>query len=129
MNQSSDQDLLREYAQGGSDAAFSELTRRYVDLVYTAALRLVRDSALAEDVSQSVFLALAKNCRNLAKIARLPAWLHQTTHHVAANAVRCEVRRQAQNVSQEIEERPFASALASFATGLVLGMLLNARRG
>jgi ElaB/YqjD/DUF883 family membrane-anchored ribosome-binding protein len=40
-----------------------------------------------------------------------------------------EVRRQAQNVTQEIEERPFASALASFATGLILGMLLNARRG
>jgi ElaB/YqjD/DUF883 family membrane-anchored ribosome-binding protein len=40
-----------------------------------------------------------------------------------------EVRRQAQNVGQEIEERPFASALASFATGLLLGMLLNARRG
>ena len=40
-----------------------------------------------------------------------------------------EVRRQAQNVTQEIEERPFASALASFATGLILGMLLNGRRG
>jgi ElaB/YqjD/DUF883 family membrane-anchored ribosome-binding protein len=40
-----------------------------------------------------------------------------------------EVRRQAQNVTQEIEERPFASALASFATGLLLGMLLNSRRG
>jgi len=40
-----------------------------------------------------------------------------------------EVRRQAQNVGQEIEERPFASALASFATGLLLGMLLNSRRG
>jgi ElaB/YqjD/DUF883 family membrane-anchored ribosome-binding protein len=40
-----------------------------------------------------------------------------------------EVRRQAQSVTQEIEERPFASALAAFATGLVLGMLLNARRG
>jgi ElaB/YqjD/DUF883 family membrane-anchored ribosome-binding protein len=40
-----------------------------------------------------------------------------------------EVRRQAHNVGQEIEERPFASALASFATGLLLGMLLNARRG
>ena len=40
-----------------------------------------------------------------------------------------EVRRQAQNVTQEIEERPFASALASFATGLILGMLLNTRRG
>jgi ElaB/YqjD/DUF883 family membrane-anchored ribosome-binding protein len=40
-----------------------------------------------------------------------------------------EVRRQAQSVSQEIEERPFASAMAAFATGLLLGMLLKARRG
>jgi ElaB/YqjD/DUF883 family membrane-anchored ribosome-binding protein len=40
-----------------------------------------------------------------------------------------EVRRQAQTVGQEIEERPFTSALAAFGTGLVLGMLLNARRG
>ena len=95
MNQSNDQDLIREYANGGSDAAFSELARRYVDLVYTAALRLVRDSALAEDVSQGVFLALARNCKNLGRTARLPGWLHQTTHHLAANAVRSEVRRRA----------------------------------
>jgi ElaB/YqjD/DUF883 family membrane-anchored ribosome-binding protein len=47
----------------------------------------------------------------------------------SAEKVWSEVRRQAQSVGQEIEERPFASALAAFATGLVLGMLLNARRG
>jgi ElaB/YqjD/DUF883 family membrane-anchored ribosome-binding protein len=47
----------------------------------------------------------------------------------SAEKVWSEVRRQAQNVTQEIEERPFASALASFATGLLLGMLLNTRRG
>lgn len=47
----------------------------------------------------------------------------------SAEKVWGEVRRQAQNMTQEIEERPFASALASFATGLLLGMLLNARRG
>jgi ElaB/YqjD/DUF883 family membrane-anchored ribosome-binding protein len=47
----------------------------------------------------------------------------------SAEKVWGEVRRQAQQVGQEIEERPFASALASFATGLVLGMLLNTRRG
>jgi RNA polymerase sigma factor (sigma-70 family) len=95
VNQSSDQDLLREYAQGGSEAAFSELTRRYVDLVYSAALRLVRDTALAEDISQSVFLALARNCRSVRNAARLSGWLHQTTHHLAANAVRSEARRRA----------------------------------
>lgn len=95
MNQSSDHDLLQEYARGGSEAAFSELTRRYVDLVYTAALRLVRDSALAEDVSQKVFLALARDCNKVRKADRLPGWLHQTTQYLAANAVRSEVRRRA----------------------------------
>lgn len=48
---------------------------------------------------------------------------------VSAEKMWGEVKRQAQTVGHEIEERPFASALASFATGLVLGMLLNARRG
>ena len=91
---SRDQDLLREFAQNGAEAAFSELTRRYVDLVYSAALRLVRDSALAEDVSQTVFLALARSCNKI-RAADLPGWLHQTTHHLAVNAVRTEVRRRA----------------------------------
>jgi len=40
-----------------------------------------------------------------------------------------EVRRQAQQVGQEIEEKPFASALAAFASGFVLGLLVNSRRG
>ncbi len=40
-----------------------------------------------------------------------------------------EVKRQAEQVGHEIEERPFTSALAAFSTGLILGMLLNARRG
>ena len=48
---------------------------------------------------------------------------------VSAEKMWDEVKRQAQTVGREIEERPFASALASFATGLFLGMLLNARRG
>ena len=48
---------------------------------------------------------------------------------VSAEKMWGEVKRQAQSVGEEIEERPFASALAAFATGLVLGMLLNGRRG
>jgi ElaB/YqjD/DUF883 family membrane-anchored ribosome-binding protein len=40
-----------------------------------------------------------------------------------------EVKRQAQQVGHEIEERPFASALTAFGTGLILGLLLSVRRG
>jgi ElaB/YqjD/DUF883 family membrane-anchored ribosome-binding protein len=47
----------------------------------------------------------------------------------SAERVWGEVKRQAQQVGHEIEERPFTSALAAFSTGLILGMLVNSRRG
>jgi ElaB/YqjD/DUF883 family membrane-anchored ribosome-binding protein len=40
-----------------------------------------------------------------------------------------EVRRKAENVGQEIEERPFTSALVAFSTGVILGLLMSSRRG
>lgn len=58
--------LLAEYARNGSDAAFRELVNRYIDLVYSTALRLVEgDTHRAEDVSQTVFLDLARKARTL----------------------------------------------------------------
>jgi ElaB/YqjD/DUF883 family membrane-anchored ribosome-binding protein len=47
----------------------------------------------------------------------------------SAEKIWADVRQKAQHVGQEIEERPFASALAAFSTGLILGMLLHGRRG
>ena len=54
MNSLTDQQLLRDYAGSRSEAAFAELVRRHVDFVYSAALRMVRDAHLAEDISQGV---------------------------------------------------------------------------
>src|SRR5664279_4625582 len=95
MNSLTDQRLLREYAERRVEAAFGELVRRHVDLVYSAALRLVRDAHLAEDVTQGVFLALAQNAGQLADRPVLSGWVHGTTRNLAANAVRSEVRRHA----------------------------------
>ena len=65
MNSLTDQQLLRDYAGRRSEAAFAELVRRHVDLVHSAAVRMVRDTHLAEDVTQAVFVALAQNARQL----------------------------------------------------------------
>jgi hypothetical protein len=43
VNEVTDQQLLRDYAEHRSEAAFAELVRRHVDLVYSAALRMVCD--------------------------------------------------------------------------------------
>jgi ElaB/YqjD/DUF883 family membrane-anchored ribosome-binding protein len=47
----------------------------------------------------------------------------------SADKVWTEAKRHAQNVGREIEERPIASALTAFATGIILGLLLSGRRG
>lgn len=65
MNDQTDSQLLRAYTERHSDPAFAELVRRHIDLVHSAALRMVCDSHLAEDVTQGVFVALAKNALHL----------------------------------------------------------------
>src|SRR3989442_291478 len=56
---------------------------------------MVRDAQHAEDVTQSVFVALAQHARQLTDHAVLSGWLHRTTQNLAANAVRSDVRRRA----------------------------------
>ncbi len=93
MNNQTDPQLLRAYAETGSEPAFAELVRRHMDLVYSAALRMVCDAHLAQDVTQGVFVALAKNAGQLADHPVLSGWLHRTAQNIAAQTVRTEVRR------------------------------------
>src|SRR6266705_588129 len=95
MKSLTDQQLLRDYTERRAEAAFAELVRRHVDLVYSAALRMVRDAHLAQDVTQGVFVALAQNSRGLKDRPVLSGWLHRTAQNLAANAVRSDVRRRA----------------------------------
>ncbi len=95
MSSLTDQQLLREYAQLREEAAFAELVQRHVDLVYSAALRMVRDAHAAEDVTQGVFLALSRSAGQLTERPVLSGWLHRTAQNLAANAVRTDVRRRA----------------------------------
>lgn len=97
MQPKSDVQLLREYAQCGSDAAFSELVSRHTDLVYSAALRQVDSSDLARDVAQNVFTDLARKARsvvgNLSEQSSLVGWLYRGTRFEALDLRRQELRR------------------------------------
>lgn len=87
--------LLAEFIESGSDAAFRELVASYVDLVYSTALRLVAgDTHAAEDVAQTVFVDLSRLARKLPADVKLGGWLHRHTCYVAATHLRGERRRQ-----------------------------------
>jgi RNA polymerase sigma factor (sigma-70 family) len=88
-----DLDLLREYARTHADAPFAELVRRHIHWVHSAALRQVVDANLAEDVTQSVFIALSRKAGSLQRRRALHAWLFRATRYASATALRSERRR------------------------------------
>jgi RNA polymerase sigma factor (sigma-70 family) len=90
----SDLDLLRQFARENSQDAFTEIVRRHVNLVYSAAFRQVRSPQLAEEVAQSVFADLARAAKKLNSKTILTAWLYSVARRTAIDVIRKESRRQ-----------------------------------
>src|SRR5579859_7075473 len=89
------QTLIAQYARTASEAAFRELVARYIDFVHSTAVRLVGgDRHLAEDVTQTAFIHLARTAHRLSGNVLLGGWLHRDTCNVAAKLMRGQRRRQ-----------------------------------
>ncbi len=80
MPPSEDMDLLRQYVERDSDIAFETILNRHINLVYSTALRQVRDAALAGEVTQTTFIVLARKARTLRRETVLSGWLYRTAH-------------------------------------------------
>ena len=94
LNMTPDPELLRQFARTNSEAAFAELVKRHVNLVYSAALRQTNgDEHLAKDVAQMVFTDLARKAASLAQREILTGWLYTSAHFAAAKIIRGENRR------------------------------------
>src|SRR2546430_13988998 len=88
-----DMALLREYSASNSEEAFRTLVDRHLDMVYATALRQVNDRELAEEVTQAVFVALARKAGSISKATILAGWLFRAARFAAAKAARSESRR------------------------------------
>jgi len=94
MQTKTDAELLSEYAAKQSEAAFSEIVRRYADAVYSSALRQAGNDAHARDVAQTVFVDLARKAASLNANTLLIGWLHRGARLAALELLRKEHRRQ-----------------------------------
>jgi len=88
-----DMELVREYVQQDSQAAFSRLVERHVALVYSVALRQTGHADAAADITQAVFILLARKAGSLKPGTILPGWLLQAARLTASSYRRTEMRR------------------------------------
>ncbi len=86
--------LLRQFVDKNSQEAFAALTLRYLSLVYSVCRRELADTETAEDVTQAVFLILARKAPTLRRSVVLSGWLFQTARFAAKNA-RTQAQRRA----------------------------------
>jgi RNA polymerase sigma factor (sigma-70 family) len=94
MHDDGDHELLAQYVHRQSEEAFALLVARHVNLVHSVALRHVVDSHQAQDITQVVFLLLAKKAGSLSPKTILSGWLYRTAQLTASNYLRMEKRRQ-----------------------------------
>src|ERR1043166_2540018 len=93
MQETADRELLQQYAREASEEAFAALVGRHVNLVYSAALRKTGNPHAAEEITQAVFIILARKAGRLDNRTILSGWLYQTTRLTAASFLRKEIRR------------------------------------
>jgi RNA polymerase sigma-70 factor (ECF subfamily) len=80
-------------AQGGDEAAFAALVRAHETRVFNYVLRLLGDRALAEDVTQEVFLRVFQGLPTFSFGCRFTTWLFQVTKNRALDELQTLGRR------------------------------------
>ena len=93
MADATDMDLVREYSDRNSEPAFAGLVHRHINLVYSVALRYTGNSQDAQDVTQAVFIILARKSAGLRQRTTLTGWLYETTRFTARQLLRTRVRQ------------------------------------
>ncbi|MBX3731097.1 MAG: sigma-70 family RNA polymerase sigma factor [Verrucomicrobiae bacterium] len=108
-----DAQLLQEYARSGSEPAFGELVTRHAGMVHAAALRQTGNPDWAEEVTQAVFVLLARKAGSLSPDTILAGWLMRATRFAASDLLRGERRRLARETTAFQMNDPSESGSAS----------------
>jgi len=120
--------VLRK-AQRGDERAFDLIVRAYQVPVYNYVLRLVGDRALAEDLTQEVFLRVYQGLPKFSLRSKFTTWLFQVTKNRVLDELRAVERRPRALVALddipplEVVDQPFERIEAIDAVWRAVGAL------
>src|SRR3954466_14146770 len=84
--------LLGRFAETGCQESFQEIVPRHSGWVFSLSLRAVRDRHLAEDVTQAVFIILAKKACGIREGTPLSGWLFKAARFAVSDALKRRTR-------------------------------------
>jgi RNA polymerase sigma factor (sigma-70 family) len=87
-----DAELLWRFIREADQKAFAQVVHRHIAMVHAAASRQLTDGAMAEDVTQAVFILLARKASRI-DAHRLAGWLVKAARYLAMEMHRAEQRR------------------------------------
>ncbi|MDH3698239.1 MAG: sigma-70 family RNA polymerase sigma factor, partial [Flavobacteriaceae bacterium] len=80
MNQQPDSYFINQVLQGDYQA-YGELVERYKYMVYTLAMKLVKNKEDAEEVAQDAFLKAFRGLNSYKGTAQFSTWIYKITYH------------------------------------------------
>ena len=102
-----DDEVLAQRVVGRDAAAFAQLYDRHADLIYSVALRVLADPALAQDATQDVFLRFWRTPTAFdAARGRFVHWLVSVARNRAVDEVRMRGRRRLREASEGVADDP-----------------------
>ena len=100
-----DSRALREFAESGSESAFSALVERYGGMIFGVAMRRLENRQMSEEVTQNVFAILARKARRLKPETVLSGWLYRTALFECSHALRKETAHNRKMEALESQQR------------------------
>lgn len=92
MTINNDQYIINQVIEGDTKA-FSILVDRYKDLVFTLAIRMLKQREEAEEVSQDVFVKVFKSLHKFKGDSKLSTWIYKVTYNTCLDAIKKHKRK------------------------------------
>jgi len=87
MTINNDQTIINQIIEGDTNA-FSVLVDRYKDLVFTLALRMVKNREEAEEVSQDTFIKIYKSLNKFKGNSKFSTWIYKVTYNTCLDRIK-----------------------------------------
>jgi len=83
-----DDSVYIENVMNGDTASFAGLVDKHRDMVYTIALRIVRNHHDAEEIAQDAFLKVYRSLDSFKQQSKFTTWLYRIVYNTAISKVR-----------------------------------------